>query len=104
MMLERLCSVSDVPDGEARRFDLGKLRFAVVHIGTDWYAIGDKCTHQDISLADGEVHAAKLEIECAKHGSCFSLTSGEPNSMPATRATPVYTVRIDDDAVYVEID
>jgi 3-phenylpropionate/trans-cinnamate dioxygenase ferredoxin subunit len=50
------------------------------------------------------VNAAKLEIECAKHGSCFSLTSGEPNSMPATRATPVYTVRIDDDAVYVEID
>jgi 3-phenylpropionate/trans-cinnamate dioxygenase ferredoxin subunit len=57
-----------------------------------------------VSLADGEVHAAKLELECGKHGSCFSLTSGEPNSMPATRATPVYTVRIDDDAVYVEID
>ena len=26
MTIERLCAVGDVPDGEARRFDLGKTR------------------------------------------------------------------------------
>jgi 3-phenylpropionate/trans-cinnamate dioxygenase ferredoxin component len=104
MMLERICSVTDVPDGEARRFDLGDLRIAIVHIGDGWYAIGDRCTHQDVSLAEGEVLTGALEIECAKHGSCFSLVTGEPSSLPATKPTPVYTVRIDDDAVYLEID
>jgi 3-phenylpropionate/trans-cinnamate dioxygenase ferredoxin subunit len=104
MMLERVCSVADVPDGEARRFDLGAVHIALVHIADGWYAIGDRCTHQDISLAEGEVHVDSLEIECMKHGSCFSLTSGEPSSLPATRATPVYTVRIDDNDVYVEFD
>ena len=75
-MLERLCSISDVADGEAKRFELGKLAIAVVRIGDDWYAIGDRCTHQDISLAEGDVLAGSLELECWKHGSCFSLTTG----------------------------
>jgi 3-phenylpropionate/trans-cinnamate dioxygenase ferredoxin subunit len=102
--LERICSIDDVPDGEARRFDLGRLRVAVVRIGDDWYAIGDRCTHQDISLAEGEVDPDELSIECWKHGSCFSLTTGEPSSLPATRPTPVYVVKIEGDDVFVEVD
>ena len=103
-MLERICSVTDLADGEARRFDLGKTRIAVVRIGDDWYAIGDRCTHQDVSLAEGEVLADTLELECWKHGSCFSLVDGEPHALPATRPVPTYTVKIEDDAVFVEVD
>ena len=101
MTLERICSVKDVEPGEAKRFDLGKLRLAVVRIDDDWYAIGDECTHQDISLSEGEVDPDELEIECWKHGSCFSLETGEPNSLPATKAEPVYEIRIDEDDVMV---
>ena len=100
-MEERVCSVHDVAPGEAKRFDLGALRVAVVRIDDDWYAIGDRCTHQDISLAEGEVHEDTLELECWKHGSCFSLTTGEPSTLPATKPTPVYDVRIDGDDVYL---
>ena len=46
-------------------------RIAVVRIDDDWYAIGDTCTHQDISLSEGEVDPDDLEIECWKHGSSF---------------------------------
>lgn len=100
---ERVCSVKDVAPGEAKRFDIGSLRLAVVRIDDQWYAIGDRCTHQDISLAEGEVHADALELECWKHGSCFSLTTGEPSTLPATKPTPVYELRIDDDDVLVVI-
>lgn len=104
MTLERLCSIHDVPDGEARRFQLGKVAVAVVRIDDSWYAIGDRCTHQDISLSEGEVHPESLELECWKHGSCFSLTTGEPSSLPATKPTPVFTVKVDGEDVYLEID
>ncbi len=103
MTLERLCSVGDLASGEARRFDLGTVSIALVRIGDDWYAIGDTCTHQDISLSEGEVYPDTLEIECWKHGSCFSLVTGEPSSLPATRPEPVYEVRIDGDDVFVDI-
>jgi 3-phenylpropionate/trans-cinnamate dioxygenase ferredoxin subunit len=100
-MEERICSVSDVEPGQARRFALGALDLAVVRIDDNWYAVGDVCSHQKISLSDGEVHPDTLEIECWKHGSCFSLETGEPNSMPATKAVPVYDIRIDDGDVLV---
>lgn len=101
MAEERLCAVGDVAPGEAKRFDLGSTRIAVVRIDDDWYAIGDRCTHQDISLAEGDIHAEEREIECWKHGSAFSLETGEPSSLPATQPTPVYDLRIDGDDVLV---
>ena len=103
MMLERLCSVTDIPEGEARRFDLGALRIAVVHIGDDFYAIGDRCTHADISLAEGEVHRDTRSLGCWKHGSCFSLLTGEPSTLPATKPVPTYDLRVDDGDLYVEV-
>jgi len=102
-MLEKLCSVTDIADGEARRFDLGTLRIAVVHIGDDFYAIGDRCSHADISLAEGEVNASARTLECWKHGSCFSLETGAPNTFPATKAVLTYELRVDDGDLYVEV-
>jgi 3-phenylpropionate/trans-cinnamate dioxygenase ferredoxin component len=103
-MLERLCTVSDVADGEARRFELGKVAIAVVRLGDDWYAIGDRCTHQNISLSEGEVLADSLELECWKHGSCFSLLDGQPHALPATKPVPTYPLTIEGDDVFVEVD
>jgi 3-phenylpropionate/trans-cinnamate dioxygenase ferredoxin subunit len=91
---ERLCAITDVPPGEARRFDLGTHHICVVRIEDDFYGIGDVCTHQDISLSEGEVHSDEREIECWKHGSTFSLVTGEPQSLPATRAEPIYELRV----------
>ena len=99
----RVCSTDDVASGSAARFVVDGLPVAVVRIDDDWYAIGDTCTHQKISLAEGEVHPDTLEIECWKHGSCFSLTTGHPNSLPAPRPEPVFAVRVDGADVWVDL-
>lgn len=103
MTAQRVCSVSDVASGESRRFVVGDLAVAVIRIDDDWYAIGDRCSHQDVSLAGGEVHGESLELECAKHGSCFSLTTGVPSSLPATRPVPTFEVVVDGDDVLVVV-
>jgi len=99
----RLCSRGELDPGTAKRFDVEGHRIALVRIEDDFYAIGDRCTHADISLAEGEVLCEEREIECWKHGSTFSLVTGEPQSLPATRATPTYDVVIDGDDVSVVI-
>ena len=100
---ERLCRVDDLAPGTARRFDVGRHRIALVRIGDDFYAVGDRCSHADFSLSEGEVWPDELEIECWKHGSTFSLKTGEPQSLPATRPVPVYDVRVEGDEVWVEL-
>jgi len=99
----RLCGRDDLPSGTARRFDAGTHRIALVRIEDDFYAIGDTCSHEDYSLSEGEVLTEACEIECWKHGSMFDLRSGEPTSLPATKAVPVYAIRVDGDDVLVEL-
>jgi len=98
-----LCRLDELADGEARRFDVDGRALAVVRIGDDVYAIGDRCSHQNISLSEGDVHPAERQLECWKHGSTFSLVTGEPDSLPATRPVPVYEVTIADGDVTVEL-
>jgi 3-phenylpropionate/trans-cinnamate dioxygenase ferredoxin subunit len=99
----RLCGVAEIPSGETRRFVVDGHKIAVVRLDDDFYAIGDTCTHQNISLSEGEVHADELELECWKHGSSFSLETGEPNSLPATRPVPVFELRREGDDLWVVV-
>ena len=97
----RVCSVKDVETGSARRFDVDGHRLCVVHIGDDFYVIDDTCSHADYSLSEGDIWEDDLEIECPKHGSTFSLETGEPATLPATQPVRVYDVNIDGDDVVV---
>jgi 3-phenylpropionate/trans-cinnamate dioxygenase ferredoxin subunit len=98
-----VCKVSDVASGSAIRVDKDGHRLAIVRIGDDWYAIGDRCSHAEASIAEGEVWPDECEIECPKHGSSFSLKTGEPLTLPATQPVPTYTVRVDGDDVMVRV-
>jgi 3-phenylpropionate/trans-cinnamate dioxygenase ferredoxin subunit len=73
----------------------------------DVFAIGDTCTHGDISLAEGFVEDDTLE--CWAHGSKFELTTGKPTGLPATEpvATFPVDVRPNEDGtadVYVDVE
>lgn len=103
LQAERLCAAGDIAPGTARRFDVGAHRICVVRIGDDFYAIGDRCSHADYSLSEGEVWTDEREIECWKHGSTFSLETGEPQTFPATAPVPVYNLSVEDGDLMVEV-
>jgi 3-phenylpropionate/trans-cinnamate dioxygenase ferredoxin component len=97
----RVCSVKDVDPGSAKRFDVDGLKLCVVHIGDDFYVIDDTCSHADYSLSEGDVWEDDREIECPKHGSTFSLETGDPQTLPATTPVRAYDVKVDGDDVVV---
>jgi 3-phenylpropionate/trans-cinnamate dioxygenase ferredoxin component len=106
----KVCRTDEVKPGSAKRIDVDGLRLCVVRIraerpdeADEWYAIGDRCSHADYSLSEGDVWADDHEIECPKHGSTFDLRTGEPQSLPATQPVPVYPVRVEGDDVIVEL-
>jgi 3-phenylpropionate/trans-cinnamate dioxygenase ferredoxin subunit len=103
MAEHRLCALGDLDDKGARRFDVAGHRVAVVRIGEQVWAIGDRCSHQDVSLSEGEVDATTRHLECWKHGSSFSLETGRPDTLPATQPVPTYAVRIEGGDVLVEV-
>jgi len=98
-----VCAFDEIEDGSARRFVIDGIPVAVVRIGDDVYAIGDVCSHANVSLSGGEVWCDEREIECPKHGSTFSLETGEPSTLPATQPVPVFDASVVDGQVVVEI-
>jgi 3-phenylpropionate/trans-cinnamate dioxygenase ferredoxin component len=98
-----VCSIDDVAPGSTKRVDVDGHRLCIVRIGDDWYSLGDECSHADYSLSEGEVWPDECEIECPQHGSMFSLTTGEPHSLPATQPVPAYAVRVDGNDVLVTL-
>ncbi len=94
--------LSDLADGSVRRVDLDGVPVAVVRVGEGVYAISDVCSHANVSLSDGEVWCDELELECPKHGSAFSLVTGEPSTLPATQPVAVYDARVVDGQVVVQ--
>ena len=103
-MAERVCALDDLKPLDPARFDIGQHRICMVRIDDDVYALGDTCSHQNISLSEGEVDADERTIECWKHGSTFSLETGEALILPATRPVPVYEVRVDGGDIVVVVD
>jgi 3-phenylpropionate/trans-cinnamate dioxygenase ferredoxin subunit len=97
----KICSVDDIDPGTAVRVVIDDVPIAVVKDSAGAiHAIGDTCTHGDISLAEGFVEDETLE--CWAHGSKFSLVSGKPLTLPAYEPVPVYRVSIADGDVYVD--
>ena len=99
-----VCALSDIEPGTAQRFDVNGRSVAVVRIGDDVYAIGDTCSHGNVSLSEGQVWCDERELECWKHGSAFSLVTGEPSTLPATQAVPVFVARVVDGLVQIETE
>ena len=101
MSATRVCSLSELEQDAAKRVVIDGVAIAVVKDSNgDVHAIGDTCTHGDISLSDGFVEGETLE--CWAHGSAFSLLTGRPLNLPAHEPVPVYEVTIEGDDVLID--
>ena len=101
MATVRLCSRDEIKSGEARRFDVDGHRIALVRIGEDFYAIGDRCSHQDFPLSDGELNGDRLE--CIYHGATFDVCTGRAMQLPAIRPVKTFPVEVRGGDVFVEV-
>jgi 3-phenylpropionate/trans-cinnamate dioxygenase ferredoxin component len=100
----RVCALSELEEDIPWRVVLDGTPVSVVRTSEDGevFAINDICSHQNVSLSEGEVE--DCSIECWLHGSTFDLRTGKPSGLPATRPVPVYPVKIEGDDVLVSLN
>lgn len=101
MSAQRACGVAELEQDTPLLVELDGVPIAIVKDSNDEiHAIGDRCTHGDISLSEGFVEGDTLE--CWAHGSRFSLRTGHPLNLPAYEPVPVYVVKIEGDDVLID--
>jgi 3-phenylpropionate/trans-cinnamate dioxygenase ferredoxin subunit len=97
----KVCAAEDITVSTALKVTIDGVPIALVKDSSgDIHAIGDTCSHGEISLAEGFVEDNTLE--CWAHGSKFDLTTGKPQNFPAFEPVPVYPVTITDGDVYID--
>lgn len=94
-------ALSELKQDHAVRVVLDDVPVAIVlDSAGEVHAIGDTCSHGQISLSEGFVEGDTLE--CWAHGSAFSLRTGKPLNLPAFEPVPVYVVEIEGDNVFID--
>lgn len=96
-----VCTTDDIASGERLFFSVGDESLVLLNIEGTYYAIADKCSHDDGPLGDGEID--KCEIICPRHGARFDITNGQAKKMPAMEDIPAYPVRIMNNIILVGI-
>jgi 3-phenylpropionate/trans-cinnamate dioxygenase ferredoxin subunit len=94
--------VSEIPEGEARVYEVGLESIALCNVGGKIYAIENVCTHDDGPLGEGVLDGCL--IECPRHGARFDVSTGGAVRMPAATPVRTFAVRIEGGDVYVEIE
>lgn len=98
----RLAAVADLPVGRGVLVQAEGHRIALFRIDDSVYAIGDRCSHAEASLAEGELW--DHSVECPRHGSEFDIRTGLPGTLPATRPVAVYDLEIVDGEVFTTVE
>lgn len=101
MTRQLVANLDTLAPGKAIKVVIDDIPIAVVRetSGTV-HALGDRCSHGDISLSEGFVDDDT--IECWAHGSKFGLADGSPRNFPAFEPVTVYAVEIDGSDIYVD--
>ena len=99
-----VCPVEELPPGEVKIVRAGELAIGVYNLGGEYYAIEDRCSHDDGPLAEGELDAATCTVECPRHGARFDLKTGKPLTLPAYEPVDTFPVVVADDVIKLEVD
>lgn len=98
-----VCPVSQLPPGEMILVEHEGEPIAVVNCEGTYFAIEDRCSHDDGPLVEGELNQADCTVECPRHGSIFDLRTGKPKTLPAFEPVRTFTVGITDETITLEV-
>jgi metal-sulfur cluster biosynthetic enzyme/nitrite reductase/ring-hydroxylating ferredoxin subunit len=97
----RVADLGEIADPGKTLVDVDGEMIALFHVGGQFHAIDDVCTHDGGPLVDGELIDHK--IACPRHGAKFDIRTGAALSMPAVRATRSHEVKVEDGGVWIRL-
>jgi 3-phenylpropionate/trans-cinnamate dioxygenase ferredoxin component len=97
-----VAKASDVAPGKMKAFPVDGRRVLIANVEGTFFATQDLCTHDNGTLADGELIGD--EIECPRHGGRFSAKTGEVRALPPMFPIKTFPVRLEGDDIKVAIE
>ena len=97
----KVATTGEIPPGQAKVVDVQGKEIAVFNIEGAYFAIDNMCTHEEASLADGEITG--FEVSCPLHGAKFDVRSGAVLGPPAYDDVASYPARVSGSDIEVDV-
>lgn len=91
----------ELENNSARAVELGGRKILVCKASGNFYAVENRCTHQESELEGGRIRGCF--ISCPLHGVRFNLETGEPMGQLTRVPVPTFPVRVEDGMIEVEV-
>jgi 3-phenylpropionate/trans-cinnamate dioxygenase ferredoxin subunit len=96
-------SADELPPNSVKIVNAGSITVGVYNLNGEFFALEDRCSHDDGPLCEGDFDPDTGIAICPRHGANIDIRSGEPRTLPATERVDTFPVRIVDGIVKVEV-
>jgi len=104
----RVAGTSEIPTGRMKMVKFLDREILIANVNGNYYAIDNKCTHQNGDLSQGVLEGNV--VTCPKHKSQFDVTTGKVVSLPKVgffhpkiHDAPSYLVKVENDNILINI-
>lgn len=99
-----VCATSQLLPGEMTTAWDGDTAIAVFNHDGSFYALEDRCSHEDFELSAGAFNGDDASIECVLHGARFDVRDGRALCAPAYEPVAKFPVKVDETGVWTRDD
>ncbi|PJJ97262.1 benzene 1,2-dioxygenase [Lysobacteraceae bacterium NML91-0213] len=99
-----VCTTAELLPGETRVAWDGDTPILVFNLDGAFYALEDRCSHEDFELSAGTFDSAEGSIECMLHGARFDIRDGRPLCPPAYGPVAKFPVEVRDGGIWTRDD
>jgi 3-phenylpropionate/trans-cinnamate dioxygenase ferredoxin component len=98
-----VCPVEELPPGEMKLVTSGLVSIGVYNLDGEYYALEDRCSHDDGPLCEGEFDPEEGFAVCPRHGAHIDIRSGSPLTLPAVLPVETFPIVVEDGIVKVDL-
>jgi 3-phenylpropionate/trans-cinnamate dioxygenase ferredoxin component len=98
-----VCPVEELPPCSVKIVYAGEIAVGVYNLNGKYYALEDRCSHDDGPLCEGDFDCDQGFAVCPRHGANIDIRTGRALTLPAVGSVATYSVRVDDGMVKVTV-
>jgi 3-phenylpropionate/trans-cinnamate dioxygenase ferredoxin component len=98
-----VCPVEELPPGEVKIVHAGSVSVGVYNLGGEFYALEDRCSHDDGPLCEGDFDIDDGYAVCPRHGALIDIRTGKALTLPAVLPVDTFRVWVEDDVIKLDL-
>ena len=95
--------MDELPPGSVKIVYAGSIAVGVYNLDGEYFALEDRCSHDDGPLCEGDFDVGEGVAICPRHGANIDIRTGRALTLPAVEPVDTFPVHVEDGIVKVEL-